>query len=338
MGKAKKIIVFIIAGVFLLAGAAGIIAYGHFFGAPRKGAGIEQFIVPLNAKQPDVIKKLREQGFIRSSTGFDYALKSTGGGRIKPGGYEISKSMNVFRLAEVLTNEPRMNWVVVPEGLRKEQVARILAENLGWDEQKENDWVTKYTDSGSDHAEGVYFPDTYLIPKDEALPDITKRFTNRFNEKFAPYAEGFAKNNIRWTTALKIAALVQREAAGKEDMPLIAGIFWNRLLQDMKLDIDATVQYARDSQAHYSGGTYKSEGDWWLPIDPRDKQIDSPYNTYKYKGLPPHPIANPGIDAIDAVLNSEETDCLFYLHGKDRRIHCASTYEKHMENIAQYLK
>jgi len=150
-----------------------------------------------------------------------------------------------------------------------------------------------------------------------------------FDEKFAPYLPQFAKQNIIWTTGLRLASIVQREAAGKQDMPLIAGILWNRLLKEMKLEVDATVQYARG----------KTETGWWAPIKPSDiGEIDSPYNTYKYQGLPPHPISNPGIDAIEAVLNPTETDCLYYLHDDNRQIYCAATYEEHVANIEKYLR
>ena len=221
-----------------------------------------------------------------------------------------------------------MKWVVIPEGLRKEQIAEILATELGWSDQEKSDWVTKYTVMNDDYIEGVYFPDTYLIPKDESGLQIAQRFIDKFNEQFAPYAEKFAAQNIKWTTALKIASLIQRETGSKEDMPLIAGIIWNRLLQGMKLDIDATLQYARGDTGN----------GWWAPITVADKQIDSPYNTYLHSGLPPHPICNPGIDTIDAVLNPAKTECLYYLHDSNGQIHCAKTYEEHKANIEKYLK
>ncbi len=97
----------------------------------------------------------------------------------------------------------------------------------------------------------------------------------------------------------------------------------------MPLEIDATIQYARG----------KSPTGWWAPITPDDIQnIDSPYNTYKHTGLPPTPIASPGLDAITAVLRPEDTDCLYYLHDNNRQIHCAVTYAEHKENIKEYLQ
>jgi UPF0755 protein len=337
----KKLkIAFILVGVFLVLAAAGsIIAYNSFFGAPQKQAEAERFIVPLVAE--DTIKKLHDSGFVKSEWAFKYAFRQS---KVQPGGYKISKSMTVWQIADAM-REPYMKWVVIPEGLRKEQIGEILAEELGWNQQTKTDWITKYTAMDYDYVEGVYFPDTYLIPKDEAPLQVAQRFINKFNEKFQPYADKFVKENIKWNTALKIASIVQREAAGKDDMPLIAGILWNRLLKDVKLETDDTVQYVRDDILHYGKArfdvqltSYSSEGDWWKPIKAEDKNIESPYNTYRNKGLPPHPICNPGLDAINAVLNPAETECFYYLHDSNGQIHCAKTYKEHQENIEQFLK
>jgi UPF0755 protein len=324
MTKKFKITIAIII-VLLLIAVAGLIKYSALFAAPQKQAEPERFIVSLNSTGQDVIQKLLEQGFIKSEWGFKYVL---GKAEVQPGGYKIAKNMNAWKVAKILASEPYMKWIVIPEGLRKEEIGEILAEELGWNEEQKSDWTGKYTAMQYDYVEGVYFPDTYLIPKDEAGLQIAQRFIDKFSEKFAPYADKFIKENIKWTTALKIASLVQREAAGKNDMPLIAGILWNRLLKGMKLEVDATVQYARG----------KTENGWWSAIKPEDKAIDSPYNTYLYKGLPPHPICNPGLDAIDAVLNSAETECLYYLHDENRQIHCAETYDQHRKNIEQFLQ
>lgn len=314
--------------VLLLAVILGIVLYRQFFAALGSGEE-ERFIVPLNTGTSEVVKKLKNEGFIRDISGFDIALFLRGGGPIRPGGYKISKGMSAWEMVSVMKNGPYMEWVTVPEGLRKEEIADILGETLGWTDQEKSDWINKYTAMKYDEIDGVYFPDTYLLPKDETGLQIADRLQTKFNEKFQPYADKFAKENIKWTTALKVASLVQREAADKTDMPLIAGILWNRLLNNppMRLEIDATVQYALGKS-----------GNWWPKIKPADYKTDSPYNTYLNKGLPPHPICNPGINAIDAVLNPAKTDCLYYLHDADRKIHCAVTYDEHLQNIEKYLK
>ncbi len=307
-----------------------IISYFLFFSSPQEKGGTVRLVIQL--KEADsvnyTINFLSEGSAIKNKTAFRFALAFYGlSGRIRPGAYVMESGANAFALASELKT-PDEKWMVIPEGLRKEEIGEMFAESFLWSDEELEKWTNEYTAAKSDYFEGVYFPDTYLIPVDDSPEKVAERMISRFNEKFGPYTEEFAKENIRWTTALKIASIIQREAAGKNDMPLIAGVLWNRLLNDVKLEVDATLQYARGD---------KGDG-WWAPITKDDKKIDSPYNTYLYEGLPPHPIANPGVDAIEAVLRPEETKCFFYLHDEDAAIHCAVTYEEHLSNIEKYLK
>jgi len=291
--------------------------------------GNERFVVALNSGTIDqAADSLLEQGFIRDKAEFIKVFGTEEGEAIYPGGYKLSKDMSAAQIAKVLRNKPYMKWIVIPEGLRKEEIAELLANALGWPAGQKEKWINTYTTMEYDYIEGVYFPDTYLIPVDEEPLDAAQRLQAKFNEKFAVFLPKFNSQNIKWTTGLTFASIVQREAANASDMPLIAGILWNRLDQNMALNVDATLQYVR-------GNTGKG---WWAPISIADKQTDSPYNTYLNKGLPPHPICSPGISAIEATLDPAKTDCLYYLHDADRAIHCAKTYEEHLENIEKYLK
>ena len=235
-----------------------------------------------------------------------------------------------------------MKWVVLPEGWRKEQMAEALASTLDWSDEEKGDWIEKYTTMDSDHVEGVYFSDTYLIPVDETPSATAERLRKKFEEEFAPYARDAIKQNVKWTTIIKIASIIQREAGGKDDMPLISGIIWNRLLAGQRLEIDATVQYFVDTRNNYNGDEYVGEdarvNGWWQPPKLADIRTASPYNTYLNSGLPPHPICNPGLEAIKAALNPTQTECFFYLHDSSGNIHCAKTYAEHLANIAKYLK
>ncbi len=235
--------------------------------------------------------------------------------------------MTVSQLDRVLHASPYMKWVVIAPGLRKEEIAALLAKTLGWTFKEERAWISTDTATDPNFIEGVYYPDTYLIPTAEAPAETAKRLIAKFNENFAPYLPQFTAQNIKWARALTLASIVQREAANDADMPLIAGILWNRLNQNIALGVDATLQYARGNTGN----------GWWAPISVADKQIDSPFNTYKYKGLPPHPISNPGIPAIEAVLNPTVTNCIYYLHDKNHVIHCAITYAEQQANIQKYL-
>ena len=322
----NKPIFFIIFGILLLIGIIILFSRDIFFSAPQKDAEPERFVVQMGINNSDKIKNdLYEEGFIKSKFGFGIALGCFN--CVQDGAYKISKSMSAWEIAKIIKGDPYMKWVVIKEGYRKEQIGEIFIKELGWSKEKYDEFI-KETNNVSVLDEGIFFPDTYLIPLDESAQDVVKRMYARFNEKFETFSKEAINQNIKWTTLIKIASLVEREAGGKVDMPLVAGILWNRLLQGMKLDIDATIQYARGDNGN----------GWWAPISIADKKINSPYNTYMYNGLPPQPIANPGIDAISAVLYPEKTDCLYYLHDSSREIHCAKNYEEHKKNIEKYLK
>lgn len=300
------------------------------FGPAGKSNEIEIFIIPQETKDFNVAQALREQKLIRNADAFQFLLVTFAQNtETKPGGYRLSQRMNAWQIRAKLNGKPDLLWFTNSYCLRKEQVGEKLASTLGWSEDELRKWNTVYTNTKPEYFEGVYYPDTYLLPIDESGRQIAERFIAHFNEKFAPLADAFTAKNIKWTTGLKIASLIAREAAGTEDMRLISGIIWNRLEQDMPLQIDATMQYTLGKN---------SEGKWWGSIDLSEKRSDSPYNSYVHKGLPPTPICSPNIDYIDAALNPEETDCLFYLHDKNKQIHCAKTYKEHLANIEEYLR
>lgn len=217
---------------------------------------------------------------------------------------------------------PSMRIVKVNEGLRKEQVAEVVGDKLDWSDKEKEEFIANI------NVEGHYFPKTYLIYKDADPSTVRTTMLNEFSTAVNKVKKPKSKQIINEDTAIKIASIIQRESGGKNDMKLISGIIWNRIFNGMKLQIDATLQYAKGSE----------EDGWWGPVLSEDKKIKSSYNTYLYAGLPPGAIANPGMSAIDAAYNPQKTNCLFYLHDKNRQIHCAQTYEQHKKNIALYLK
>lgn len=287
------------------------------------------FVVPKNQDGFDVIQTLEERKLIKNKALFELFKKTfLLHISITPGGYRLNGRMWAWDVLNKINGKPDLVWISFGGCVRKEQIGEIVGNVLGWDDEQINKWNTEYTNVKPEYFEGVYYPDTYLIPVDESGERIAKRLIDRFNEKFAPLADKYIAANIRWVTGLKIASLIAREAAGKQDMHLISGIIWNRLNIGMPLQIDSTMQYTLGKN---------KEGKWWGGIDITEKQNDSPYNSYLYKGLPPTPICSPNIDYIEAALNPEETDCLFYLHDKNENIHCSKTYEEHLENIDTYL-
>ncbi|MFZ2975842.1 MAG: endolytic transglycosylase MltG [Candidatus Moraniibacteriota bacterium] len=251
----------IILGMGIIFVVVLFVAQRLFFAAPQVQEKNEVFTVGLKQNESQILDKLKSQGFIKNKAAFNIALSiNRKHDAIQPGGYNISKNMDAWQLAEKLTDNPDMKWVVIPEGWRKEQIGEKLADTFGWSNEEIDKWNTEYTKMRIDYIEGTYFPDTYLIPVNEGGFKIAERMTRNFDEKFAPYIGQFAEQNIVWTTGIKLASIIQREAAGNDDMPLIAGIIWNRLNDGMNLEIDATVQYARG----------KTDTGWWAPIKAED--------------------------------------------------------------------
>lgn len=302
--------------IFLL----GIIFYG--VGPISLSNEEKRFVVTLaETDQPAIINRLKNEGLLRSPYAF-YVVKNfiAPGKSIEPGAFKLRGDMTLFSLIDTLYYHPYQKWITFPPGLRLEQVAIKLTEKLNWSEEKKKEFL-------DNASEGYMFPDTYLFNLDFSPKDIAQRMIAQFNEKFdARLQKDLLAEDVRNDTAIKIASLIERESGSLEDKALIAGIIWKRLEIGMPLQIDATIQYALGK-----------EEKWWPIVRGSDVKIDSPYNTYKIKGLPPGPIANPSLASIKAAVYPEKTDCLFYLHDHNKQIHCAVTFEEHKENIKKYL-
>jgi len=282
------------------------------------------FIVYPNSNLEKIVADLKKEGILVNDFYFYWQLLASGTTQIQPGGYAVDKPMDSIMLSQILTSEPDLLWITIPEGLRKEEIAFKIAEVLNWNEDQIKRFII-YNNNNQDYKEGVYFPDTYLIPKNEEPEKTAQRLINKFQEKISPFNEELTNQNISWLTVLKLASIIQREAGSEKEMSLISGILWNRLDSNMNLEVDSSLQYIKGTKDN-----------WWPQVTPQDKQLDSPYNTFKYKGLPPTPISNPGLEAIKAAIYPQNTNCLFYFH-KDNIIYCSKTYKEHQQKIEEIL-
>ena len=177
--------------------------------------------------------------------------------------------------------------------------------------------------------EGYLFPDTYLIPKDADIDKVISIMRNNFNSKIAE--AGISGDDPNLARYVIIASLIEREAKHDADRSLVSSVINNRLRIGMKLDIDATIQYAL--------GYQENEKRWWKKsLTREDLRLESPYNTYLNNGLPHLPISNPGIVAIKAALNPADTDYLYYVSDSSGKNHYAQTIEGHNANIKTYLQ
>lgn len=272
---------------------------------------------------------LHERGYFANTFSYTVARVAVAFGvDIQPGAYALKKGMGPFSfLAAVIA--PEYTYVNVEAGLRREQTAAVVGKQLGWSEEEKALFINDKPLCSFTGGEGYFFPGVYLVSKHESPVDLRLRMEQRLNDALAELSSEKTTSVLNVRQILTIASLIQREAAGKHDMKLISGVIWNRLFDEMPLQIDATLQYVKAEGTETPG---------WPMVKPKDKSLDSPYNTYQNKGLPPGPIANPSLAAIEAALNPIDTTCLYYIHDRSRTIRCATTYEAHKRNISYYLK
>lgn len=278
------------------------------------------FVIPKGAAIRIIGNDLKEQGLIKDPVVFFLYIRKNGlDKRIQAGSYKLSPSMNLSQLVNELQQGTVDVWVTIPEGYRAGEIAEVLKENVGtYDES----WV-----DALEAEEGYLFPDTYLVPKDADIATIVSIFTNNFYNKVGTI--GLTRESRDLEDIVTMASLIEREALIDEEKPLIASVLHNRLEDGMSLDIDATLQYIKGK------GT---NGKWWSVPTADDKNLNSLYNTYKNIGLPPGPIANPGLEAIRAAQNPGESNYYFYIHDTTGKVHFARTLEEHNRNVERYLR
>jgi len=325
--------------IFLLLAAWGVIvAFLYFcFIGPGEPKEKERFIVKPDTTQVQIIDDLADKKYFKNLTVFQFFLSRTGKS-IEPGAYLVSGQMNVRQLVKILTSTPYQKWVTIPPAKRKEQVALILERALDWPKDRTMEFIKLA-------QEGWLYADTYLINTDYGAKETYQKLYATFNENLtADLQKTLLDKNIRLDTAIRFASLIEREYGSEEDRSIIAAILWNRLDKKMRLEIDATVQYALSTQncrldnpslLHYD---LLNTCDFWPKLlAGQTGSVESDYSTYANKGLPIGPICSPSIASIWAVANPADTKALYYLHSADKQIHTANTYQEHLKNIQKYL-
>lgn len=223
---------------------------------------------------------------------------------------------------------PISRILVIESGQRKEEVVANFTKILGWSKTEQTAFLEQIASEVPVLPDGKLYPGTYVVDKQADGDTVARTIADRFNAEVRSRYSSDIEEIVPLRDTLIIASLIEREAYDFEDMRYISGIIWNRLFIDMRLQLDATMQYAKSTNKKTP--TLKN---WWPVPIPADKAIDSPYNTYKKAGLPPGPIANPSIDAIIAALNPRDTDCLFYFHTDDGMFTCTETYAEHVSAL-----
>lgn len=295
---------------------------------------LQSFIIPKGYSASQIGNKLENQSLIKGSLAFKiYVQVTSKSKKIQAGEYLLAPNFSLFKIVNQLISGPVEEWVTIPEGLRREEVVEKYINVLKRDEADAAIFRQDFLALTSDE-EGFLFPDTYLFPKAVSASIVVNKMLTTFDSKISTQMEtDIIASEYDLDQVIILASIIERETRNDEERPIVAGILLNRLDIGMGLQVDATVQYALATTECRAGTTCN----WWPILTREDMSINSSYNTYKYAGLPPTPIANPSLSSISAVIYPMVSPYLYYLHDGDGKIHYAETLEGHNENIRRYL-
>ncbi|MEJ2441650.1 MAG: endolytic transglycosylase MltG [Patescibacteria group bacterium] len=295
---------------------------------------MQSFVIPRGYSALQTGNKLSNQGLIKSSLAFKFYVQLTAQSKkIQAGEYLLSPSFSLFEIVSQLTKGPREIWITIPEGLRREEIANKYLTSLNKTGSEAVEFRQEFL-SSTTGKEGYLFPDTYLFPKTASASAIANKMLSTFDLKIdSEMEEAINNSGYNLNQIITLASLLERETITNEERPVVAGILWKRVEAGWPLQVDAAVQYAI-ATADCQG---KIECEWWPILTKEDLAINSSYNTYKYPGLPPAPIASPGLSSIKAAIFPEDSPYWFYLHDADGEIHYAETLEEHNANVSRYL-
>jgi UPF0755 protein len=321
--------------LIFVAGAGSLGAYMLYdhITQPRMGVEVAAFEVPEGATGHAVGRKLAKEGFIEHEVLFRVAIAlNPSSQNIRHGKYLLTKGESAVQLLEHLrttipTTEPGAVFkVTIPEGLTLKQIAATRPDPEAFlTAANALDLVERFGVSAQS-AEGFLMPNTYFF---EAEPDasmLVERMAEQFTRDYTALVAKYPDSPVDDLVALlTIASLIEEEARLDEERAFVSAVVHNRLDKKMPLEMDSTLQYALDKY----GQRLLNE----------DKEVDSPYNTYRHRGLPPGPISNPGIKSIEAALNPADVDYIFFVSNADGKSHTfTNNLRDHNKAVAKYRR
>ena len=305
--------------------------------APGKPGEDIKVTIPARASGKEVAAFLAENGLVEHEAFFRVAFRLDRTRRpIKHGPYLLPKGLSPMELLHLLQEGPNRPWdpseipdarkVTVPEGLTIAQAAELFDAPQAFIKAAGDAVLIERLGIEAQTLEGFLMPDTYFFDEKPSERDVVERMVAHFEEEYAAVVEGIpgaaGRDKLEVVT---VASLVEEEARVDEERPKIAAVICNRLKKDMLLQMDATLQYAL--------------GKYGERILYEDKQVDSPYNTYLYPGLPPGPISSPGVASLRAALQPAEVDYLYFVSNADGKTHTfSSTSAEHLRAVRKFRR
>lgn len=304
----------------LLAASLATFVYTQFLAPPDSFPMQELVSVPEGASLPQIAQVLEAQGVIRSPAMFQLIARATGHAcDLHAGDYLFKTDLDVWQVARTLAIgayglEPTR--VRVPEGATTKEMAQLFSSRL----PRFN--ATLFL-AEAQPMEGFLFPDTYFFLPNATEDSVIQAMKGNFDKHEAVIDAQIQASGHSLKDIVTMASIIEREAQNATDRRMISGVLWNRLAKNMPLQVDVTFLY--------------TIGKGSAQLTMTDLKSDSPYNTYRYKGLPPTPIGSPSMDSLEAALNPTPSKYLYYLADSSGITHYSVTYQQHVAKQAEYI-
>ena len=302
---------------------------------PYKGyTESEQFVdIPPGTGPASIGRRLVDAGVIRDSLGFRFELARSGSGRrLQAGEYRFDRPMTVKEVvAKIAHGDVYLLPITFREGLTIREMSQLF-ESKGFGQASE--FVAAASDATPIHAidpvardlEGYLFPDTYAMPRRATAAQLVARMVSAFEKVLTPKLRADAEaRGLSVRGLVTLASIVEKETGKAEERPLVAAVYANRLKTGMGLQCDPTVIYALERAGRYNGNLTRE-----------NLQFDSPYNTYRYAGLPPGPIASPGQASLEAAAHPADVPYVYFVSRGDGSHAFASTLDEHNHNVFEF--
>lgn len=324
----------LIAALAIVAVIAGAFFAGYWYFGPYRGFGAETFVeIEHGMSSRQIASALEHQGVVRSKWAFLFLRTLNSHAPLQAGEYRFGSAQTPWQVFEEIRKGLTFyEEVTIPEGSNIFDIAAILDQG---DTVKSADFLKAAADPAlirnldplAPDLEGYLFPSTYRVTHHTTAQQLCETMVNEFRKQWAAISGTAHKADIHRIVIL--ASLVEKETALPQERPLVAAVFYNRLTANMPLQCDPTTVYAALLENHYRGVIYKS-----------DLASTNPYNTYTHSGLPPGPIANPGISALKASLHPANAAYLYFVAKPDGSgaHQFSSTIEEHLKAVEEYRK
>lgn len=332
----KRIVIWGVLLLVLVVGAGAAWLFSGLGVAYKGYEAPEQFVeIPQGAGPASIARRLVSAGVVRDEASFRFELARSGNGRkLQAGEYRFDRPMTVGEvIGKLARGEVYLRPITFREGLTIKQMAELY-ESKGFGTAAEftaaagNGALVNDLDPAARDLEGYLFPDTYALPRKATAEQLVERMVASFRKALTPDIVDKARARGLGVRALvTLASIVEKETGKAEERPLVAAVYSNRLTIGMGLQCDPTVIYALEKAGRYDGNIRKE-----------DLQFDSPYNTYRYAGLPPGPIAAPGRASLEAAASPADAPFIYFVSRNDGTHAFAVSLDEHNRNVFEYQK